>query len=77
MGKVDVEAGGREGKIKAGGTLRARHAGKLLSAHWLGGGARHRPEGGIVPRLAKSGAIPANQAALHIISRSGVPRDGL
>lgn len=67
----------REGKIKAGGTLRARHAGKVLSAHWLGGDVQHPPEDGVVPRWAKSGAIPPIQAALHMISRSGVPRDGL
>lgn len=64
----------REGKIKAGGTLRARHAGKALSAHWLGDGARHCREGGRVPRSAKIRGFPRHLAALHLILPCGSGR---
>jgi hypothetical protein len=40
-----------EGKIKANGTTLPPFAGLLLSAHWLGDGARHCPQGGTVPRV--------------------------
>ena len=41
--------GRAEGKIKADGTIPGHRAQISWSAHWLGDGARHRPEGGAVP----------------------------
>ena len=48
---------GEEGKIKADGTIPGHRAQIPWSAHWLGDGARHRPEGGTVPRLAETPAF--------------------
>jgi len=46
-----------EGKIKADGTIVGHRAQISWSAHWLGDGARHRPEGGTVPRFGETPAF--------------------
>ena len=52
-----------EGKIKADGTIPGRRAQISWSAHWLGDGARHRPEGGTVPRLGETPAFAGHLTA--------------
>ena len=49
--------GRSEGKIKADGTTLGHRAQISWSAHWLGDGARHRPEGGTVPCLGEKPAF--------------------
>ena len=55
--------GRAEGKIKADGTTLGHRARISWSAHWLGDGARHRPEGGAVPRLGETPAFAGLFAA--------------
>jgi hypothetical protein len=55
--------GEAEGKIKADGTILGHRAQIAWSAHWLGGGARHHPNGGVVPRLGESPAFAGLFAA--------------
>lgn len=59
--------GGAEGKIKADGTIAGHRAQISWSAHWLGDGARHRPEGGTVPRLCETPAFAGFFAAPRLI----------
>jgi hypothetical protein len=56
-----------EGKIKADGTTLGHRARISLSAHWLGDGARHRPEGRAVPRLDETPAFAGFFAALWMV----------
>jgi hypothetical protein len=55
-----------EGKIKADGTILRHRAQNAWSAHWLGEGARHRSEAGVVPRLGQTLAFVGLLAALHL-----------
>jgi hypothetical protein len=59
-----------EGKIKADGTIPGHRAQISWSAHWLGDGARHRPEGGAVPRLGETPAFAGFFAAPQLILSS-------
>ena len=52
-----------EGKIKADGTILGHRARISWSAHWLGDGARHRPEDGAVPRLGETPTFAGSFAA--------------
>ena len=63
----DAYVGVAEGKIKADGTIPGHRAQISRSAHWLGGGARHRPEGGAVPRRGETPAFAELFAALRKI----------
>jgi hypothetical protein len=56
-----------EGKIKADGTTLGHRAQISWSAHWLGDGARHRPEGGAVPRLGETSMFAQLFAALWVV----------
>lgn len=56
-----------EGKIKADGTTLGHRAKISWSAHWLGDGARHRPEGGAVPRLRETPALAGFFAAPWLV----------
>ena len=56
-----------EGKIKADGTTLGHRAQISWSAHWLGDGARHRPEGGAVPRLGETPAFAGLLAAPRLV----------
>ena len=56
-----------EGKIKADGTTLGHRAQISWSAHWLGDGARHRPEDGGVPRLGKMPAFAGFLAAPRLV----------
>ena len=59
--------GKAEGKIKADGTTLGHRAKISWSAQWLGDGARHRPEGGAVPRLGKMPAFARLLMALRVV----------
>ena len=59
--------GRAEGKIKADGTILGHRAQISWSAHWLGDGARHRPEGGAVPRLGETPAFAGLLAAPRLV----------
>jgi hypothetical protein len=54
-----------EGKIKADGTIPGHRAQISWSAHWLGDGARHRPEGGAVPLSCETSMFARLFAALR------------
>jgi hypothetical protein len=54
-----------EGKIKADGTIPGHRAQISWSAHWLGDGARHRPEGGTVPPSCETSMLARLFAALR------------
>ena len=56
-----------EGKIKADGTTLGHRAKISWSAHWLGDGTRHRPEGGAVPRLGETPAFAGLLAAPRLV----------
>ena len=56
-----------EGKIKADGTIPGHRAQISWSAHWLGDGARHRPEGSAVPRLGETPAFAGLLAAPRLV----------
>ena len=56
-----------EGKIKADGTIPGHRAQISWSAHWLGDGARHRPEGGTVLRFGETPAFAGFFAAPQLI----------
>jgi len=58
-----------EGKIKADGTTPGHRAEISLSAHWLGDGARHRPEGGAVPLSCETPASAGLLAAPRLVLR--------
>ena len=61
----DAYVGVVEGKIKADGTIPGHRAQISWSAHWLGDGARHRPEGGTVPALCETSMFVRLFAALR------------
>jgi hypothetical protein len=63
----DAYVGRAEGKIKADGTTLGHRAKISWSAHWLGDGARHRPEGGAVPRLGETSMFAQLFAALWVV----------
>jgi hypothetical protein len=72
-----------EGKIKADGTIPGHRAQISRSAHWLGDGARHRPEGGAVPRLGETPAFAGFLTAPRLdfgifrpVGTSGVDEQG-
>ncbi len=56
-----------EGKIKADGTIPGHRAQISWSAHWLGDEARHRLEGGVVPRLGETPAFAGLLAAPRLV----------
>jgi hypothetical protein len=56
-----------EGKIKADGTIPGHRAQISWSAHWLGDGARHRPEGGAVPLRGEMQAFAGLLAAPQLV----------
>jgi len=61
----DAYVGRVEGKIKADGTTLGHRAQIPWSAHWLGDGARHRPEGGAVPLSCETSMFARLFAALR------------
>jgi len=56
-----------EGKIKADGTVPGHRAQISWSAHWLEGGARHRPKRGAVPALRETSMFAQLFAALRVV----------
>jgi len=46
-----------EGKIKADGTIVGHRAQNIVVCTLVGDGARHRPEGGTVPRFWRNASI--------------------
>ena len=63
----DAYVGRVEGKIKADGTIPGHRAQIPWSAHWLGDGARHRPEGGAVPLSCETSMFAQLFAALWVV----------
>ncbi len=63
----DAYVGVAEGKIKADGTIPGHRAQISWSAHWLGGGAWHRPEDGAVPHLGETSMFAQLFAALWVV----------